>query len=151
MNVNWEVVPLVHTGDDKAEMVKNWEISRMCRCQSILARTLSWLLTIRGFSDDSVGKEFARNAADRADSGSDPGWEDPLEKGMETHSGILAWETPWTEEPGGLQSVELQRVRHDWAADAAQHSVTLSCAAGSQRCMGNKGACKSPNSTYQWW
>ena len=33
------------------------------------------------------------------------GWEDPLEKGMATHSSILAWEVPWTEEPGGLQSV----------------------------------------------
>ena len=33
---------------------------------------------------------------------------DPLEKGMETHSSILAWRSPWTEEPGGLQSMELQ-------------------------------------------
>ena len=39
--------------------------------------------------------------------------EDPLEEQMATHSSILAWETPWTEEPGGLQSMELQRVRHD--------------------------------------
>ena len=36
------------------------------------------------------------------------GWEDPLEKKMVTHSSILAWENPWTEEPGGLQSMELQ-------------------------------------------
>ena len=41
------------------------------------------------------------------------GWEDPLEKGMVTHSSILAWRTPWTEEPGGLQSMRSQRVRHD--------------------------------------
>ena len=39
------------------------------------------------------------------------GQEDPLEKGMATHSSILAWEIPWTEEPGGLQSMGLQRVR----------------------------------------
>ena len=38
------------------------------------------------------------------------GQEDPLEKGMETHSSILAWRIPWTEEPGELQSMELQRV-----------------------------------------
>ena len=37
-----------------------------------------------------------------------------LEKGMATHSNILAWRTPWTEEPGGLQSMGSQRVRHDW-------------------------------------
>ena len=43
--------------------------------------------------------------------------EDPLEKGMATHSSILAWRIPWTEEPGGLQSMGLQRVRHDWATN----------------------------------
>ena len=43
------------------------------------------------------------------------GWEDPLEKGMATHSSILAWRIPWTEKPGGLQSIESQRVEHDWA------------------------------------
>ena len=41
------------------------------------------------------------------------GWEDPLEKEMTTHSRILAWKIPWTEEPGGLQSMRLQRVGHD--------------------------------------
>ena len=40
-------------------------------------------------------------------------WEDPLEKEMAAHSSILAWEVPWTEETGGLQSMGLQRVRHD--------------------------------------
>ena len=40
-------------------------------------------------------------------------WEDPREKGMATHSSILAWKIPWMEEPGGLQSVGLQRVGHD--------------------------------------
>ena len=42
-----------------------------------------------------------------------PGWEDLMEKEMATHSSILAWEIPWTEEPGGLQSLWPQRVRHD--------------------------------------
>ena len=41
------------------------------------------------------------------------GWEDPLEKEKATRSGIHAWEIPWTEEPGGLQSIEMQRVAHD--------------------------------------
>ena len=41
------------------------------------------------------------------------GWEDPLEKGMATRSSILAWRIPWTEEPGGLQSMESQKVGHD--------------------------------------
>ena len=41
------------------------------------------------------------------------GWEDPLERGKATHFSVLAWRIPWTEEPGGLQSTGLQRVRHD--------------------------------------
>ena len=41
------------------------------------------------------------------------GWEDPPEKGMATHSSILAWRIPWTEKPGGLQSTGSQRVRHN--------------------------------------
>ena len=41
------------------------------------------------------------------------GQEDPLEEGMATHSSVLAWRIPWTEEPGGLQPIRLQRVGHD--------------------------------------
>ena len=43
------------------------------------------------------------------------GLEDPLEEKMATHSSILAWKIPWTEEPGGLQSIGLHRVQHDLA------------------------------------
>ena len=51
------------------------------------------------------------------------GWEDPLEKEMATHSNVLAWRIPWTEEPGGLQSTGSQRVGHDLATSL--HSLTL--------------------------
>ena len=54
-----------------------------------------------GFPDSSEGTESACNVGD-------PGREDPLEKGMATHSSILAWRIPWTEEPGGLQSKGLK-------------------------------------------
>ena len=50
----------------------------------------------------------------RVDQEGQEGQEDPLEEEMATHSSILAWEVPHTEEPGGLQSMESQRVRHDW-------------------------------------
>ena len=51
------------------------------------------------------------------------GQEDPLEESMATHSSILARRIPWTEEPGGLQPVRSQRVRHDWNDLAGtQHS-----------------------------
>ena len=48
------------------------------------------------------------------------GWEDPLEKEMATHSSMLAWEIPWTEEPGGLSTVGSQRVGHDWVTKRQQ-------------------------------
>ena len=53
------------------------------------------------------------------------GQEDPLEEEMATHSSILAWETPWTEEPGGLESMQLQRVEHDWATKHSTHTHTV--------------------------
>ena len=58
-------------------------------------------------------KNLPASAGDVGDVGRSLGWEDPLEKGMATHSSILAWSIPWTEEPGGLQSTGLQRVGHD--------------------------------------
>ena len=52
------------------------------------------------------------------------GWEDPLEEEMTNHSSILAWRIPWTEEPGGLQSMELQRVEQDWETYTHTHTHT---------------------------
>ena len=64
----------------------------------------------------SGGKESTCNAGNPSSS---LGQEDPLEKGMATHSSILAWRIPCTEEPGRLQSVVLQRVGHDLATEHA--------------------------------
>ena len=56
------------------------------------------------------------------------GQEDPLEEGMATHSSILAWKIPWIEEPGGLSSIWLGRVEHEWSNLACTHcSVTKWC------------------------
>ena len=60
-----------------------------------------------------VVKNLLAYAGDIRDVGSIPGQEDPLEEDMEDHSSILAWRIPWMEEPSGLQSVGLQKVRHD--------------------------------------
>ena len=51
------------------------------------------------------------------------GWEDSLEESMAIHSSIFAWRIPWTEEPGRLQSIGLQRVGHDWNDLAHMHDV----------------------------
>ena len=58
-------------------------------------------------------KNLPANTGDIRDAGSIPGLEDPLEEGMATHSSILAWRIPWTVEPGGLQSLGLQRLGPD--------------------------------------
>ena len=50
------------------------------------------------------------------------GWGDPLDEEMATHSSVLAWEVPWTEEPGGLQSTGSQRAGHDLAT---AHACTM--------------------------
>ena len=54
------------------------------------------------------------------------GEEDPLEEEMATHSSILACEIPWTEEPGGLQSIGSQRVRHDQSTVEVGHTTIIS-------------------------
>ena len=54
------------------------------------------------------------------------GWEDPLEKGMATHFSILAWRIPWTEEPGRLQSMGLQKVTKDWVTFTfTKHTINV--------------------------
>ena len=59
----------------------------------------------------SVVKNLPANVGDTGDAGSIPGSKDPLEEEMTTHSSILAWKISWTEDPGGLQSMRLQRVK----------------------------------------
>ena len=62
------------------------------------------IYTLLGFPRGSVGKKPLATAGDAEDEGLIPGSEGPQEKRMATHSSILAWRIPWTEEPGGLQS-----------------------------------------------
>ena len=69
-----------------------------------------------------MGKESICNAGDAGDKGSILGWEDPLERAMAPHSSILAWKIPWIKEPGGLQSMGSQRVRHS-ASDFARYHI----------------------------
>ena len=88
-----------------------WDIIDMQHCVG--------LHCIRASLVAQMVKESACNAGDEVQF---LGWEDPLKKEMSTRSSILAWRIPWTEEPGGLQSMWLQRVRHNWAT----HTHTLS-------------------------
>ena len=75
-----------------------------------------------GFPGSSVGKE---SVCTPGDPGLVPGGEDPLEKEMATDSSILVWKTPWTEEPGQLQSMALQRVRLDLATKPAHYDTRV--------------------------
>jgi len=74
-----------------------------------------------GFPGGSVSKNLPGNPGDTVQS---LGLEDPLEEEMATHSSILTWEIQWTEEPGGLQSMGWQRIRHNLATE---HTHMHSC------------------------
>ena len=72
---------------------------------------------IWGFQSGSgaMVKNLLVNAGDTRDAGLIPVWGLSLEESIATHSSTFAWRIPWTEEPGGLQSMGSQRIRHDWA------------------------------------
>ena len=79
-----------------------------------------------GFPGASVVKNLPANAGRNAQEVQiqSQGGKDLLEKEMATHSSILVWRTPWTEEPGGLQSMGMQRFRHNLATEHISHSAT---------------------------
>ena len=79
------------------------------------AETWTQVCAHLGFLGGTSDKEPTCQCRGREASVRTLGQEDPLEKGLATHSGILAWRIPWTEEPGGLQPMELQSVGHDWS------------------------------------
>ena len=70
-------------------------------------------IMVLGFPDSSVGQESTCNALTQEKQVRSLGWDDPLEDSIATHSSILVRKIPWTAEPGRIQSMELQRVRHD--------------------------------------
>ena len=74
-----------------------------------------------GLPGGSDSKELTYSAGDRVRS---LGREDPLEKGMATHSSTLAWRIPWTEDPGRLQSMGLQRAGHSCATNTTYYYTT---------------------------
>ena len=90
----------------------NWSTLFHMPCSYSQSCCICVCIILMGFPGGSEGKESACNAGDLS---SIPGWEDPLEKGMATHSSILPWRIPWTEEPGRLQSMGLQRMGCNWS------------------------------------
>ena len=90
------------------------------------SNTSKWFLTILCYYFILLAQTVKNLPAMRETRVWSLGQEDPLEKGMATHSNILAWRISWTEEPGGLQFVGLQRVGHDWAARSHTHTHTHS-------------------------
>ena len=81
--------------------------SKYSVCLRLFSHVCAWLMAFLN------GSEVKNQPAMQGTQVQFLNWEDPLEKGMATHSSILAWRIPWTEEPGGLQSIGLHRVGHD--------------------------------------
>ena len=91
---------------------------------SILAWKIPWMEEpdrLQSMGSQRVGHDWATGGSDGKESGNETvqsmGWEDPLEKGMGTHSSILAFRIPWTEKPGLLQSIGSQGVGHNWGTE----------------------------------
>ena len=123
-----------HRFSQCCSQIAGWDPSHFKAClgENTLLSSLPWLLTwsrwlLAGdlsylpygflFRASLVAQRLNRLPAMRETWVWSLGREDPLEKEMATHSSILDWKIPWTEEPGGLQFMGLQRVRHDWASD----------------------------------
>ena len=104
-----------------------WRICLQCRRPQFNSwvRKIPWrrdkLLTsvFLGFPGCSDSKQSARNVGDLGSIPGSPGEENGI------HSSILAWRIPWTEEPSGLQSMGLQRVRHNWAMNTFHFQILL--------------------------
>ena len=101
----------------KQPQIENtWEkIAEICKKENLNLLCIRQLLA---FPSGSGGKEFASKQETQVQS---QGQEDPLEKGIATHSSILGWRITWTEEPGGLQSIGSQRVRHYGAINTGSY------------------------------
>ena len=98
-----------------------------------------------GFPDDFVVENPPASAGDK---GSIPSREDPLEKEMKTHSSILACRIPWTEEPGRLQPMRLQRVRHNLATKQPHFLFTSSDTSARDVCGRKKSIFCGSNSFW---
>ena len=110
--------PVCNSWNGKASLVILWLVVLMSMYLSMLKGqgsscfVATSLLSTRGFPGGSEVKNLPANAGDM---GLIPGFGRSPGEGNGNHSSLLAWEIPWTEELGGLQSTGLQRVRHDWA------------------------------------
>ena len=93
---------------------------------SYILPVVSGLLSHTTWGDAQTVNTHGSDSKELACNTGDLGWilgqENPLEKGMGTHSSVLAWKIPWTEEPGGLQSMGSQRVRHGWVTNTHAHT-----------------------------
>ena len=87
---------------------------------------ISFCPLLRSVQASQVPLAVKNPPADAGDVGRSQGWEDPLEEGMVTHSSVLVWRIPWTEEPGGLQPMGSHRVGHDWSHFARMHAHMFS-------------------------
>ena len=101
-------------------------------------RMLEWI-AIPCFPGGSDGKESASNAGDL---GSISGSGRSLEEGMATHSSILTWRIPWTEDPGRLQSMGSQRVRNNWATNTFILAALVNMKSKSHMSVSHWGYCK---------
>ena len=94
-----------------------WFKRNVAWCNMAGIEVLGSVDSVTTLKGDSLAAQTVRNLPAMQETWVQPlGWEDSVEEGMATYPRILAWRIPWTEEPGGLQSMGSQRVRYDWAS-----------------------------------
>ena len=109
---------LLHQLHLRSSGIKSWQLKTLLNGTFLIVLRLrdhlnAWLTYILGFSGDSVKNQPAKQETHVQSLV----WEDSLEKGMASHSCVLASRIPWREEPGGIQSMGSQGGRHDWATN----------------------------------
>ena len=113
--LHWQAGSLPLAPPEKPSVCKLWFTFSYSTCLKGTANNigLNSLLNKCSFMNSEGGSDGKESSCNTGDEGSILGPEDALEKGMAVHSRIVAWRIPRTEEPGGLSSMELQRVRHN--------------------------------------
>ena len=104
----------------------------MVRWQYFIIWSVDWMQSLYQFRVSQVAQRLKRLPAMRETCVRFLGREDPLEEEMATHSSVLAWRIPWTEELAGLQSTGSQRVGHDWATSLSGDAVVKNFSANAE-------------------
>ena len=139
-NLLWTLLGITHWVIEKSAGKESHSILFAILCNMIMRVVLIWLQILMWAS--FIGRSVKNLPAVQQTWFRSLSWEDLLEKEMATHSSILAWKIPRTEEPDGLWSIGFQRVRHDWVTNTLLVHILI-CMMKSQNPEAKKDICNA--------